>query len=305
MSGSLVQNPSFEAHPPSASWPHYGPVGGWEGGSGVNNADGPFQDNGAIADRNQVAFIQGSRKLKQLVGGLEIGQQYWLQFHYNVRNCCGGTMDLSIQFDEEELDYISEISAVGLDEPYYYHHVEFTPESPSGQLVFETIAAGDATLLLDGVTLVKRTADNVAIVNPGFEASGTPAGPGYIQPASIAGWVATGGYGANVSGPGPFANNGTNPEQDRVAFLQGDATLSQTVWELEDGEAYHLSFAFNARGGNKPNLYVTVNGETALEYEVNPVGGSSPTTPTCTISPPTQTRPRSPSRKPLREITRY
>ena len=124
--------------------------------------------------------------------------------------------------------------------------------------------------------MVKRIADNVAILNPGFEASGTPVWPGYIKPASIAGWVATGGYGANVSGPGPFANNGTNPEQDRVAFLQGDATLSQTVWELEDGEAYHLSFAFNARGGNKPNLFVTVNGETALEYEVNPVGGSEP-----------------------------
>ena len=276
VSGSLIQNPSFEDHPPSASWPHYGPVGGWEGGSGVNNADGPFQDNGVIPDRIQVAFTQGSRKLKQLVGGLEAGQQYWLQFHYNVRNCCGGTMDLSIQFDEEELDYISEISAVGVDEPYYYHHVEFAPESSSGQLVFEAIAAGDATLLLDGVTLVKRTADNVAIVNPGFEASGTPAWPGYIQPASIAGWVATGGYGVNVSGPGPFANNGINPEQDRVAFLQGDATLTQTVWELEDGEAYHLSFAFNARGGNKPTLNVTVNGETALEYEVNPVGDAEP-----------------------------
>ena len=276
VSGSLIQNPSFEDHPPSASWPHYGPVGGWEGGSGVNNADGPFQDNGVIPDRIQVAFTQGSRKLKQLVGGLEAGQQYWLQFHYNVRNCCGGTMDLSIQFDEEELDYISEISAVGVDEPYYYHHVEFAPESSSGQLVFEAIAAGDATLLLDGVTLVKRTVDNVAIVNPGFEASGTPAWPGYIQPTSIAGWVATGGYGVNVSGPGPFANNGINPEQDRVAFLQGDATLTQTVWELEDGEAYHLSFAFNARGGNKPTLNVTVNGETALEYEVNPVGDAEP-----------------------------
>jgi len=276
VSGSLIQNPSFEDHPPSASWPHYGPVGGWEGGSGVNNADGPFQDNGVIPDRIQVAFTQGSRKLKQLVGGLEAGQQYWLQFHYNVRNCCGGTMDLSIQFDEEELDYISEISAVGVDEPYYYHHIEFAPESSSGQLVFEAIAAGDATLLLDGVTLVKRTAGNVAIVNPGFEASGTPAWPGYIQPASIAGWVATGGYGVNVSGPGPFANNGTNPEQDRVAFLQGDATLTQTVWELEDGEAYHLSFAFNARGGNKPTLNVTVNGETALEYEVTPVGDAEP-----------------------------
>ena len=276
VSGSLIQNPSFEDHPPSASWPHYGPVGGWEGGSGVNNADGPFQDNGVIPDRIQVAFTQGSRKLKQLVGGLEAGQQYWLQFHYNVRNCCGGTMDLSIQFDEEELDYISEISAVGVDEPYYYHHVEFAPESSSGQLVFEAIAAGDATLLLDGVTLVKRTVDNVAIVNPGFEASGTPAWPGYIQPTSIAGWVATGGYGVNVSGPGPFANNGINPEQDRVAFLQGNATLTQTVWELEDGEAYHLSFAFNARGGNKPTLNVTVNGETALEYEVNPVGDAEP-----------------------------
>jgi len=272
VSGSLIQNPSFEDHPPSAAWPHYGPVGGWEGGSGVNNASGPFQDNGVIPDRKQIGFTQGSRMLKQLVGGLEAGEQYWLQFHYNVRNCCGGTMDLSIQFAEEELDYISEIYAVGGDEPYYYHHIEFTPESSSGELVFEAIAAGDATLLLDGVTLVKRTVDNVVIVNPGFEASGTPGFPGYIQPAPISGWSSTGNYGVNISGPGPFANNGINPEQDRVAFLQGDATLTQTVWELEDGEAYHLSFSFNARGGNRPTLNVTVNGETALEYEVNPVG---------------------------------
>ena len=272
VSGSLIQNPSFEDHPPSAAWPHYGPVGGWEGGSGVNNASGPFQDNGVIPDRVQIAFTQGSRKLKQLVGGLEVGQQYWLQFHYNVRNCCGGTMDLSIQFAEEELDYISEITAVGGDEPYYYHHIEFTPESSSGELVFEAIAAGDATLLLDGITLAKRSAADVAMVNPGFEASGTPGWPGYIQPAPISGWTSTGNYGVNISGPGPFANNGMNPEQDRVAFLQGDATLTQTVWELEDGEAYHLSFSFNARGGNKPTLNVTVNGETALEYEVNPVG---------------------------------
>ena len=276
VSGSLIQNPSFEDHPPSAAWPHYGPVGGWEGGSGVNNASGPFQDNGVIPDRVQIAFTQGSRKLKQLVGGLEAGQQYWLQFHYNVRNCCGGTMDLSIQFAEEELDYISEIYAVGGDEPYYYHHIEFTPESSSGELVFEAIAAGDATLLLDGVTLAKRSAADVAMINPGFEASGTPGFPGYIQPAPISGWTSTGNYGVNVSGPGPFANNGINPEQDRVAFLQGDATLSQFVEELEDGEAYHLSFAFNARSGNRPTLNVSVNGETALEYEVNPVGDAEP-----------------------------
>jgi hypothetical protein len=276
VSGSLIQNPSFEDHPPSASWPHYGPVGGWEGGSGVNNADGPFQDNGVIPDRIQIAFTQGSKMLKQLVGGLEAGQQYWLQFHYNVRNCCGGTMDLSVQFDDEELDYISEISAVGVDEPYYYHYVEFTPELSSGQLAFEAIAAGDATLLLDGVTLAKRSVDDVTIINPGFEASGTPAWPGYIQPASISGWTATGSYGVNVSGPGPFANNGINPEQDRVAFLQGDSTLSQFVEDLEDGEAYHLSFAFNARSGNKPTLNVSVNGKTALEYEVNPVGDAEP-----------------------------
>ena len=276
VSSSFIQNPSFEDHPPSAAWPHYGAVGGWEGGSGVNNASGPFQDNGVIPDRVQIAFTQGSRKLKQLVGGLEAGQQYWLQFHYNVRNCCGGTMDLSIQFEEEELDYISEIFAVGGGEPYYYHHIEFTPESSSGELVFETIAAGDATLLLDGITLAKRNVDNVAMINPGFEASGTPGWPGYIQPAPVAGWTATGNYGVNASGPGPFADNGINPEQDRVAFLQGDATLTQTVWELEDGEAYHLSFAFNARSGNRPTLNVYVNDETALEYEVTPVGDAEP-----------------------------
>ena len=124
--------------------------------------------------------------------------------------------------------------------------------------------------------MAKRSAADVAMVNPGFEASGTPGFPGYIQPAPISGWTSTGNYGVNISGPGPFANNGINPEQDRVAFLQGNATLTQTVWELEDGEAYHLSFSFNARGGNKPTLNVTVNGETALEYEVNPVGDAEP-----------------------------
>jgi hypothetical protein len=81
-----IRNPSFESTPVPAGV-GYGPISGWTGGSGLN-ATGPFSDNGIIPDRAQVAFSQGSAVLSQQVHGLVPGKNHWLQFYYNVRNCC-------------------------------------------------------------------------------------------------------------------------------------------------------------------------------------------------------------------------
>src|SRR5206468_422299 len=76
----FLANPSFESNYPD-TWPHYGAIDSWIGGSGVNKADGPFHNNGTpIPDGQQVAFKQGSGDTSQDITGLKPGQRYWIQF---------------------------------------------------------------------------------------------------------------------------------------------------------------------------------------------------------------------------------
>src|SRR2546428_4235883 len=91
---TFIQNPSFEANY-NPVFPSYGPIDLWAGGSGVNESPGPFHNSATtIPDQSRVAFQQGSGSLRQTVTGLSPGQSYWLQFYYDARNCCGGTVDL-------------------------------------------------------------------------------------------------------------------------------------------------------------------------------------------------------------------
>src|SRR5262245_2144801 len=91
----FIANPSFELNYPD-TWPHYGAIDSWVGGSGVNLADGPFHNGGTpIPDGKQVAFKQGSGDLAQDITGLTAGKRYWVQFYYDARACCGGSIDLS------------------------------------------------------------------------------------------------------------------------------------------------------------------------------------------------------------------
>ena len=76
----LVANPSFEENY-NETWPHYGPINGWTGGSGTNRADGPFHNGGTpVTDGQQMAFIQGSTTMSQGISGLIPGQSYWIQY---------------------------------------------------------------------------------------------------------------------------------------------------------------------------------------------------------------------------------
>ncbi len=72
---------------------------------------------------------------------------------------------------------------------YYFTNLVFTPTAASGNLEFSAIpVTGDVSLLLDAVSIVARGAADVVLENPSFEASGTPAGVGYITPQLVAGW---------------------------------------------------------------------------------------------------------------------
>jgi|MDTC01.2.fsa_nt_gb hypothetical protein len=285
----VVRNPGFESNYPEA-WPHYGPIDEWSGvggNSGTNLADGPFHDNGFIPDGRQIGFGQGPREMTQEIGGLEVGANYWLQFHYNVRNCCGGTMGLAASFGNQELFNEDLVEVVGPEEPYHFASIAFTPDTAGGTLKFVGTAEGDATYLLDGITIVKRAENEALVINPSFEATSavTLPAPGYLGTVDapveelfrIGGWEAAGNYGVNSSGDGPFADNGVNPDQDDVVFLQGaGSSIRQTIQGLAVGETYTLTYAYNARGGDTPSLQVDIGGNLAQQTFVSPVGGEQP-----------------------------
>ncbi len=279
---SFVRNASFESNeaPPGIG---AGPITSWTGGTGLNLGSGPFHDNGTIPDRRQVAVLQGSNQLSQEIQGLSEGEDYWLQFHYNSRDCCGGIINLSVQFGGEELWSIQDVLPAIAEgqETYYFQNVPFTASTSNGLLEFITTAEGDATILLDAVNIVPRGENEVVIINPSFEASGSPVGVGYIQPANVAGWDFTaGGRGINVTGQGPFADNGTGLDQDSVLFIQNASTMTQFIEGLEPGETYTLYYYANARNccgeGGFTAYSVSFDEEILFEEEIQPVGGNNP-----------------------------
>ena len=275
---SFVRNSSFESSAASGGV-GYGPIFSWTGGSGLNTSAGPFADNGLIPDRDQVGFLQNAGTLAQQIVGLAPGKNHWLQFRYNVRNCCSGTLNLSVKFDGKELAKIDAIQAAGAQNSYYFTNIAFTPAA-SGLLEFATTVTGDATLLLDAISIVQRDSGEIVIENPSFEASGNPVGVGYLGPKKIAGWDITGGYGINIDGAGPFTDNGHAPDQDRVLLIQNAGSLSQTVTGLTAGQKYTLIYSVNRRtccGGPMLTHSVSFDNQALVtDEEVMPVGGANP-----------------------------
>ena len=276
MGATFIKNPSFEENF-NPAFPGYSPINQWTaipgGNTGVNEAGGPFHDNSTIPDRARVAIHQGSGGIKQTISGLQPGREHWLQFRYNKRN--GGQMGLRTLFGGVEIDTIPSIPMAGTN-AYHFRQVPFTPSVESGELEFRTTATGDATALMDAVTIVARGPDQVLVQNPSFEASGVVGFPGYIGPAAMSGWTGTGAYGVNVSGAGPFADNGVNPDQDSVAFIQNIGSLSQVISNLIIGQTYKISYSCNARSGNFPYLQVTMGGDLLNQETILQVGAGTP-----------------------------
>jgi hypothetical protein len=83
----------------------------------------------------------------------------------------------------------------------------------------------------------------------------------------------------NVTGRGPFADNGSGLDQDSVLFIQGATTMSQLVEGFEAGETYTLYYYVNARNccGDGFTAYsVSFDDEILLDEEVIPAGGNLP-----------------------------
>ena len=153
ISSGIVSNGSFEADD-VPEWPGYGAITGWEGGSGINDG-GPFGDNGVIPDGAKLGFIQGTKALSQQLTGLEAGAEYVLAFYYNARNCCGGTIGFTVSVGGEELGSVSDVEPVGGENAYNSASYNFVAAGTEAELVFSATAAGDATLLLDAVSVSK------------------------------------------------------------------------------------------------------------------------------------------------------
>jgi len=166
---NLVANGSFEADDVPA-WPGYGPITDWEGGGGINDG-GPFGDNGTIPDGTKLGFIQGTKTLSQQLTGLEAGAEYVLAFYYNARNCCGGTIGFTVSVGGEELGSVSDVKPVGGENPYNSASYSFVAAGSDAELVFSATADGDATLLLDAVSVSKAgaggDAPTISVVNNG------------------------------------------------------------------------------------------------------------------------------------------
>jgi len=322
---AFVANPSFESdyntnYPFYSSTPgNMSSIDGWTGGSGVNENPLIAEANGQtvsyatawgtivenIADRDRVAFMQGNQTLSQDISGLTPGKQYWLQFWYQGRNCCGGTLELDVSFSGVQLASIPDIVGPNnnlLTSGYYFANFSFTATNDTGTLAFQSVVpSGDATVGIDAVNIVQRDAGNVVLMNPSFEASGPPTtaignppapdSGEIIKPAPMAGWLwdtnQTGTYGISLSG-GVYADNGAIPDQALVGFISGPGSLSQAVSNLFVGGTYQLSFACNAQSAPKVNahLQVVVGGAVIDDEAVAPVGGSNPYhTKTATFTP--------------------
>jgi hypothetical protein len=119
------------------------------------------------------------------------------------------------------------------------------------------------------------------IVNPSFEVDATPPHPGY---GTITGWTPGSGlidgYGINEVN-WEFADNGSIPHGTRVAFIQDNGTLNQTVSGFVVGEPYWVVYRENARalccGERMATLSLRVGSATVVaEHPVAIVGGSDP-----------------------------
>jgi hypothetical protein len=118
-------------------------------------------------------------------------------------------------------------------------------------------------------------------INPSFEAGVMPDQSGY---GAIEGWTGDNiigtDYGLNESG-GSFADNGVVPHGRRVAFLQHNGALRQTVTGFVIGQKYWLVYVENARGlccDERAAILKVLIGQTIAvpEHVVAIVGQSNP-----------------------------
>lgn len=296
-----LANPSFEQGY-NATYPGYlTTIPGWTiypaPLPGINDVTGPFWDNGGPVDRAHVGFMQWDGIFQQTLSGFQVGETYWIQFYANARSALAesDTPDVTVVETASTLGgspLVSGVNITPVDEygtagngtPFTLVTVPFTAVTTSGNLRIQKTShsgsdSGNACLLVDGFSVIRRTPNDVIIGNPSFEASGTNAAyPGTVS--RVAGWTGVGELEINQQN-GPFADNGAVPDGDNVLVIHRTGGVSQTLHGLVPGEKYQLSLYLNARsqggdsGSSDPTAVVQVGGNLVYSNVVSPVGGQN------------------------------
>src|SRR5271157_4948767 len=126
--------------------------------------------------------------------------------------------------------------------------------------------------LVAAASLCSLAALAQTIPNPSFETDTFTVWPGYISdqsPPAITGWTADSPNGAGLNpigdGRSPFADNGAIPDGKQVLFIQSGAntletTVSTTISGLTVGTTYKVTLRANGRGGQRPDLRISIDG---------------------------------------------
>lgn len=155
-----VRNGSFEADALTA-YPGYRPlISDWTMSSGgLNDAAGPFMDNGAVPDGAQVFFGQNSGWLSQQVRGFRAAETYTLTFYVNARGYLppdGPPPRVEAFVNGVSVTPRSDFPCVGGTNAFHEVRADFvSPGSGTFPLRFEfdTNGQADRSVLLDNVTI--------------------------------------------------------------------------------------------------------------------------------------------------------
>lgn len=170
-----VLNPSFEANV-FTGYPGYvntagnGAIADWTSNntnSGLNPFQGtgtygnsPFTDNGVIPDGNQAAFLQSGGSLvttlSQNLSGFTAGHQYQISFYDNSRTYSQSPL-LNVLLGGQTIftNTIAPVDSTGVHKTAYHFDSGFYTASTSQteSLMFLSTSAGDATALIDSVSV--------------------------------------------------------------------------------------------------------------------------------------------------------
>ena len=165
LQGQTILNPSFEEDTFTTS-PGYisvnGPITGWTGEPaervGLNTSSGPFANNGAIPDGNNVALIQGftggAAVLSTEITGLTPSQTYTVNFRVNARDTQSPTLRIGVD-DQAIVSFI--VPSVGGSNPYRYAAFDFTASAAAQTLYLTNDTGSDATALVDAFSIAPST----------------------------------------------------------------------------------------------------------------------------------------------------
>jgi hypothetical protein len=242
-----LTNGGFEVPDLAAGAFQYAPGGaevGWafsaSAGVAANNS-GFTAGNPGAPQGDQVGFLQNQASVTQTVG-LAAGT-YAVTFRAAQRGNFnpGGSQVVRVLVDGV---VVGTFAPTGTDYQTFTTDAFTLASTGSREVRLESLTGGDSTALIDAVAVVAVPAPG-PLANGGFELPDLAAGTFQYAPAGP-GWAYSPSAGVAANGSGFTAGNPGAPAGDQVGFLQGLASVTQTL-SLAAG-SYRVEFRAAQRG---------------------------------------------------------